>query len=50
MADRQLELWINERWYVALEKHFGGEDAVRQKLEDMLDGLIANCPTVSALR
>ena len=22
MADRQLELWINERWYEALEKHF----------------------------
>ena len=44
MADRQLELWINERWYAALEKHFGGEDALRQKLEDMLDGLIDQLP------
>ena len=44
MADRQLELWINERWYAALEKHFGGEDAVQQKLEDMLNGLIDQLP------
>ena len=36
MADRQLELWINERWYDALEKHFGGEEAVQQKLEDTI--------------
>ena len=44
MADRQLELWINERWYAALEKHCGGEEAVRQKLEDMLNGLIDQLP------
>ena len=44
MADRQLELWINERWYAALKKHFGGEDAVQQKLEDMLDSLIDQLP------
>ena len=44
MADRQLELWINERWYAALEKHFGGEEAVQQKLEDMLDSLIGQLP------
>ena len=44
MADRQIELWINERWYAALEKHFGGEEAVQQKLEDMLDSLIDQLP------
>ena len=44
MADRQIELWINERWYAALEKHLGGEEAVQQKLEDMLDGLIDQLP------
>ena len=44
MADRQLDLWINERWYAALEKHFGGEEAVQQKLEDMLNGLIDQLP------
>ena len=44
MADRQLELWINERWYDTLEKHFGGEEAVQQKLENMLDGLIDQLP------
>ena len=44
MADRQIELWINKRWYAALVKHFGGEDALQQKLEDMLDGLIDQLP------
>ena len=44
MADRQIELWINERWYTALEKHFGGEDSLQQKLEDMLNGLIDQLP------
>ena len=44
MADRQLELWINERWYAALEKHFGGEEAVQQRLENMLGGLIDQLP------
>ena len=33
MAERQIELWINERWYAGLDKHFGGEEAVRQELE-----------------
>ena len=44
MADHQIELWINERWYAALEKHFGGEEAVWEKLKDMLDSLIDQLP------
>lgn len=44
MADRQLDLWINERWYAALEKHFGGEDVLQQKLENMLDDFINVLP------
>ena len=40
MGDRDLHLWMNERWYNALVDHLGGEEKLRQRLDDMLDDLI----------
>lgn len=44
MGDRDLHLWMNERWYNALVEHLGGEDKLRQRLDDMLDDLINILP------
>ena len=39
MSSRELVLWIDERWYAALEKRLRNE-TLPEKLEDMLDELI----------
>lgn len=44
MGDRQLYLWMNERWYNALAEHLGGEEKLQQRLEDMADDLINILP------
>ncbi len=44
MWDRDLNLWMNERWYNALVEHLGGEEKLRQRLDDMLDDLINILP------
>ncbi len=44
MGDRDLNLWMNERWYNALAEHLGGEEKLRQRLDDMLDELINILP------
>lgn len=44
MGDRDLHLWMNERWYNALVDHLGGEEKLRQRLDDMLDDLINILP------
>ena len=41
MADRQIELWINERWYDALSGHLKKQNTtVEEKLEEYLNALI----------
>ena len=45
MADRQPELWINERWYDALSEHLKKRDTtLEEKLEEYLDELIDQLP------
>lgn len=39
MSSREIVLWLDERWYAALEKQLHGE-TVQDKMEEMLDGLI----------
>ena len=39
MADRDITLWIDERWYDALNRHIHGE-TLQCKLEDYLDELV----------
>ena len=45
MADRQIELWIDERWYDALSEHLEKRDTtLEEKLEEYLDVLIDQLP------
>ena len=45
MADRQIEVWINERWYDALSDHLKEQDTtVEEKLEEYVDALIDQLP------
>ena len=39
MSSREIVLWLDERWYDALEKQLHGE-TVQDKMEELLDGLI----------
>ena len=41
MADRDITLWLDERWYDALERHIKGE-TLQDKLESYLDELCNN--------
>ena len=41
MADRDITLWLDERWYDALERHIRGE-TLQEKLENYLDELCNN--------
>ena len=41
MADRDITLWLDERWYDALERHIKGE-TLQDKLENYLDELCNN--------
>ena len=43
MADRDITLWLDERWYDALTQHLKG-GSVQEKLEEMLDDLINQLP------
>ena len=45
MADRQIELWINERWYDALSDQLKKQNTtVEEKLDEYLDALIDQLP------
>lgn len=44
MASREIVLWLDERWYDALERHLRGE-TLRGKLEDYLDELCDQLPS-----
>ena len=45
MADRQIELWVNERWYDALSRQLEKQDTtVEEKLEEYLDALVEQLP------
>ncbi len=44
MADREIVLWLNERWYAALERHLR-DQTLRDKLEDYLDELCNQLPS-----
>ena len=39
MGSREIVLWVDERWYDALEKQLHGE-TLQDKMEELLDGLI----------
>lgn len=39
MGSREIVLWVDERWYDALEKQLRGE-TLQDKMEELLDGLI----------
>ena len=39
MSSREIVLWLDERWYDALERHLGGE-TLKEKMNDSLDELI----------
>ena len=39
MASREIVLWLDERWYDALEKHINGE-TLRDKLDSYIDELV----------
>ena len=41
MASREIVLWLDERWYDALERHIKGE-TIQEKLESYLDELCNN--------
>jgi len=41
MASREIVLWLDERWYAALERHIKGE-SLQEKLEGYLDELCEN--------
>jgi len=41
MSSREIVLWLDERWYDALERHIKGE-SLQEKLEDYLDELCNN--------
>jgi len=42
MADRDITLWLDERWYAALEEHFPG--SVQEQMEELLDERINRLP------
>ena len=44
MASREIVLWLDERWYAALERHLRDE-SLQDKLEDYLDGLCNQLPS-----
>lgn len=44
MASREIVLWLDERWYEALERHLKDE-TLRDKLEDYLDELCNQLPS-----
>lgn len=44
MASREIVLWLDERWYAALERHLQGE-TLQDKLEDYLDELCNQLPS-----
>ena len=44
MASREIILWLDERWYDALERQFKGE-SLKDKLEDYLDELVNQLPS-----
>ena len=44
MASREIVLWLDERWYDALERQLRGE-SLQDKLEDYLDGLCNQLPS-----
>ena len=45
MADRQIEVWINERWYDALSDQLKKQSTtVEKKLEEYVDTLIDQLP------
>lgn len=44
MASREIVLWLDERWYDALERHCRSE-TLQDKLENYLDELINHLPT-----
>ena len=44
MASREIVLWLDERWYDALEHHLQGE-TLQDKLEDYLDKLCNQLPS-----
>ena len=44
MASREIVLWLDERWYDALERHLQGE-TLQDKLEDYLDELCNQLPS-----
>lgn len=41
MASREIVLWLDERWYDALERHIKGE-SLQDKMESYLDELVNN--------
>ena len=41
MSSREIVLWLDERWYDALERHIKGE-SLQEKLENYLDELCNN--------
>ena len=41
MASREIVLWLDERWYNALERHIKGE-TLQDKMENYLDELCNN--------
>ena len=43
MASREIVLWLDERWYAALERHLRDE-SLQDKLEDYLDELCNQLP------
>ena len=44
MASREIVLWLDERWYDALERHLRGE-TLRDKLENYVDELCNQLPS-----
>ena len=44
MASREIVLWLDERWYAALERHLRDE-SLQDKLEDYLDELCNQLPS-----
>ncbi|MCM1149476.1 MAG: hypothetical protein NC319_05255 [Butyricicoccus sp.] len=43
MRDREIVLWVDERWYDALSRHLQ-DGTVEDKLKEYLDGLISQLP------
>lgn len=45
MSDRDITVWLDERWYNALSKQLGKEETLEDKLGDYLDELCNQLPT-----